>query len=305
MTTDTAGNLHFLVFSFNRGEFLRNCIESIKHCAPDSRITIWDDNSTDELTCGIVAALAGSSTLIDVRQPALDEHGNRSKHGGLYNNLQSACASVADGSLICCIQDDMQLVRSISSDEINHWNLLLQTGVHKGFIQPAFLKAVSADIVFVAGKNAYHVNRQHRSAGAWYSDVFMTRIDLLRQVNWQFRARESQNELQARDNFDQMVYLKNPFVAWLPGAPAWRGKRRTWAMRQAERSRRCGFYPLQIMSAQARQDFCARPADVLPLAEEFLQLRDGNGALEKPWFYYPLQGKRGLKLLNKIELLFK
>src|SRR5690606_7680276 len=118
--------------------------------------------------------------------------------------------------------------------------------------------AVSAQIVFVPEKNAYHINRQHRSAGAWYSDVFMTSTHLLSQAGWQFKTRESQNEQQARQHFDQMVYLKNPFVAWLPGAPAWRGKRRTLAMRWAEKFRCCGFYPLQIMAAEESDRFCQR-----------------------------------------------
>ena len=300
MTAAPSATLHFLIFSFNRGEFLQNCIDSIRLCAPGCAVTVWDDNSTDEFTREVLATLARGDNPVNVRQPDLDDSGDRSKHGGLYNNLQSACQSVKDSDLICCIQDDMQLVRPVSADEIAGWNRLLQDGIHRGFIQPAFLKAVSAGIEFVDLKNAYHVNRQHRSAGAWYSDVFMTSARLLRETGWRFKHRESHNEQQARLHFDQMVYLKNPFVAWLPGAPAWRGKRRTWAMRYAEKTRRCGFYPLQILSADDTRHFCARSPELLPLAESYLSVR--NGLVEKPWFYYPLQDRRLLKLINKIEL---
>lgn len=304
MTSISPPVLHFLVFSFNRGEFLQNCIESIVKCAPGCPVTVWDDNSTDAFTRDVLSGLpALPGAAIDVRQPALDAGGGRSKHGGLYNNLQNACSSVPDNSLICCIQDDMQLVRPINADEIAEWQSLLDSGVHKGFLQPAFLKAVSAQTVFVPDKNAYHINRQHRSAGAWYSDVFMTSTRLLLQAGWQFKTREAQNEQQARQCFDQMLYLKNPFVAWLPGAPAWRGKRRTLAMRWAEKSRRCGFYPLSIMASDQANTFCQRRHELLPLAESYLALRDNT--LAKPWFYYPLQDKRGLKLLNKIELLLR
>lgn len=271
-------------------------------CAPGSTVTIWDDNSSDELTRKVLTSLASSHDVsVAIRQPALDENGGRSKHGGLYNNLQSACSSAPENSLLCCIQDDMQLVRPITAEEIAHWQSLMDSGAHHGFIQPAFLKARSAETVFVPEKNAYHINRQHRSAGAWYSDVFMASAKNLSGVDWQFKHRESQNEQQARQHFDQMLYLKNPFVAWLPGAPAWRGKRRTLAMRWAEKSRRCGFYPLTVMTPGEAEGFCQRSPDLLPLAESFLTLR--HGELRKPWFYYPLQNKRGLKLLNKIELL--
>lgn len=300
--------LHFLVFSFNRGEFLHNCVQSILRCAPDCAITIWDDNSSDELTRQTLTQLH-SHEQVSVRQPSLarlggegGDNSEQGKHGGLYNNLQSAWTALPDDSLICCIQDDMQLVRPLAADEIQRWADLLASGRHRGFMQPAFLKAVSADIRSVPEKQGYCIDRQHRSAGAWYSDVFMTSTRLLRESNWQFQPREAGNEQQARLHFDQMVYLKDPFVAWLPGAPAWRGKKRTLAMRWAEKSRQCGFYPFEIMTASAAAGFRQRPPESLPLAETCLKLQQDR-TLSTPWFYYPLQGRRGLKLLNRLQLL--
>lgn len=290
--------LYVLIFSFNRGDFLRNCIRSITECIPDASIVIWDDNSTDTLTRTVLDELA---TTVKIYQPALDADGGRSKHGGLYQNMQSAIEHLPDDVLVCAIQDDMQIVRPVSSGEISAWQQLFSERVHHGFMQPAFLKAKSADIHYQADKNGYIVQRQHRSAGAWYSDVFMINTRLLREQQWQFKIREANNEQQARACFEQMIYLKNPFVAWLPGAPAWRGKQRTLAMRWAEKSRQCGFYPFRILRAEENLAFCQRPAEDLPLAEQWLHLQQGS--LAKPWFYYPLQGQRGLKLLNKIELL--
>ena len=291
--------IHILIFSFNRGEFLRNCVQSVQKCMPHAHIVIWDDNSTDEMTRQILAEL---EPAVEIHQPPLDDDGGRSKHGGLYRNLQSALEHLPDDSLMCAIQDDMQLVRPVSLEEIDQWKQLFDKQ-HHGFVQPAFLKAKSADIHYQNDKDGYCVQRQHRSAGAWYSDVFMINTRLLREKQWQFQQRESGNEQHARQHFEQMVYLKNPFVAWLPGAPAWRGKQRTLAMRRAEQSRQCGFYPFSIMTAQQGEEFCQRPADQLPLAEQWLTLQ--SGSLAKPWFYYPLQGQRGLKLLNKLELLLK
>ncbi len=260
---------------------------------------IWDDNSTDQMTRQILAELGAE---VEIHQPPLDEDGSRSKHGGLYQNLQSALEHLPDNVLMCAIQDDMQIVRPVSAEEIEQWQQLFAEQ-HRGFVQPAFLKAKSADIHYQTDKNAYCVQRQHRSAGAWYSDVFMINTGLLHEQQWQFQQREAHNEQQARQHFEQMLYLKNPFVAWLPGAPAWRGKQRTLAMRWAEKSRQCGFYPIQIMSEQKSQEFCQRSAEQLPLAEQWLTLQ--TATLAKPWFYYPLQGQRGLKLLNKLELLLK
>lgn len=296
----TKPDLYILIFSFNRGEFLRNCVHSITVCIPDAHIIIWDDNSTDPMTQDVLAELGTSAAI---HQPALGENGDRSKHGGLYQNLQSALEALPDDALICAIQDDMQIVRPVSALEIAQWQHLFREGRHRGFMQPAFLKARSADIHYVAEKHGYRIDRQHRSAGAWYSDVFMINTRLLREHHWRFQTREARNEQQAREYFEQMIYLKNPFVAWLPGAPAWRGKRRTLAMRWAEQSRQCGFYPMQMLSPVQTTAFCARVPEQLPLAEDFLTLK--HDTLAKPWFYYPLQDKRGLKLLNKLELLLR
>ena len=307
--------LHFVVFSFNRGEFLAHCINSIRRCAPHCDITIHDDNSNDPLTRQVLAELAAD---IKVVQPDADDADG--KHGGLYGNMQRACAAVDDNTLICTLQDDMQLVRPLQRDELDQWLALYNSGQHKGFLQPAFLKSLGNktgpdDVSFDPGKQVYLINRQQRSAGAWYSDVFMIQAQLLRKHKWQFARRESGNEQQARQHFEQMGYLRNPFVAWLPGAPAWRGKRRTLAMALAERKRRCGFYPFSIMSDEQGAAFCERDAARLPIAEDWLALEPAptsssaqsstgvpSGTLDKPWFYYPLQDQRLLKLANRLEL---
>lgn len=314
-TQNTGWPLHFLVFSFNRGEFLRHCIDSIRRCAPHCAITIHDDNSNDPLTRQVLAELATDITVV---QPDADDADG--KHGGLYQNMQRACAEVDDHTLICTLQDDMQLVRPLQRAELDQWLALYNDGTHHGFLQPAFLKSLGSktgpdDVSFDPGKQVYLINRQQRSAGAWYSDVFMIQAQLLRKHKWQFAHRESGNEQQARQHFEQMGYLRNPFVAWLPGAPAWRGKRRTLAMSLAERKRRCGFYPFSIMSDEQGAAFCERSAEQLPIAETWLALEPTSrskaeqslssvpsGPLDKPWFYYPLQDQRLLKLANRLEL---
>jgi len=307
--------LHFLVFSFNRGEFLAHCINSIRRCAPGCAITIHDDNSSDALTRQILAGLAND---ISVVQPPADS--GDSKHGGLYGNMQRACAAVDEHTLICTLQDDMQLVRPLHRADLEQWLALYNSGQHHGFLQPAFLKSLATNVrsehvSYDSPKQIYQVNRSNRSAGAWYSDVFMIQARLLREHNWQFASRESGNEQQARQHFEQMGYLRNPFVAWLPGAPAWRGKRRTLAMKLAERKRHCGFYPFSIMTDEQSAAFCARDAEQLPIAETWLaleptlasspapiQTNGHSGSLAKPWFYYPLQNQRALKLANRLEL---
>ena len=97
-----------------------------------------------------------------------------------------------------------------------------------------------------------------------------------------------------------MIFMKNPFIAWLPGVPAWRGRKRTWALRFAERQRKCGLYPFKIMDADTVQPFCERPSSDIPLAERYLTF--SGDSLPRPWFYHPLQRRNILRQLNKLEL---
>lgn len=289
--------LHFLVFSFNRGDFLKNCVESIQQCAPQAGITIWDDNSDDGLTLAVLDQLSASC---EVRQPDRQAAEFSKLHGGLYGNMQSAIESLSGNPVICTIQDDMQVVRPLSSTEINQWHAYYNDNHFNGLFQPGFIKRAKETITFVPERNGYHIDRLHRSAGAYYSDLFLTQRNVLIKANWSFYDNEAKNEKQAREQFSQMVFMKNPFIAWLPGVPAWRGRKRTWALRFAERQRKCGLYPFKIMDMTEAKQFCERPVNDIPFAENYLHF--SGPSLPKPWFYHPLQRRNLLRQINKLEL---
>lgn len=286
--------LHFLVFSYNRGDFLKNCVDSIRTCIPFARISVWDDNSTDALTRRILEQL-GTEVQIH-SSPYTDA---KSMHGGLYGNMQLAMQASSPDDLICAIQDDMQIVRPVKEAEFLAWNTQLSAAQHRGFIHPVFLKNDKDKILPGENSDWFYVDRAKRSAGAYYSDIFMIRRSLLQQADWQFDHNEAGNEQQARAHFSPMAYLKNPFIAWLPAVPAWRGKRQTWALRYAEKSRRCGLYPFNIMTDEQAAAFCQRSDTLPPYAEKYLQLT--NDTLKKPWFYQPLKSRPLLRQLHKVE----
>lgn len=293
--------MQFVVFSYNRGVFLENCIASIERCAPGHKVAIFDDNSDDADTQRILGALAERHT---VWLPEVAGAG-KSKHGGLYSNMQSALERLDENTLMCFLQDDVQLVRGISEKEVTRFAHYFDAVETAGFIQPAFFKGSNrhSDLAltrFDPELGGYRVDRFRHSAGASYSDILISRVRNLRNAGWTFLQREAKNELQARAKFRQMLYLRNPFVAWLPCTPAYRGKVRTWALRRAHRLSGAGFYPLRYMNAAEEEAFVNRDAHVLPVAEDFLEV--SGAELPKPWIYHPLQGRRMLKSLNSAEL---
>jgi glycosyltransferase involved in cell wall biosynthesis len=289
----------FWIFSYNRAEFLKNCVASIELCAPGCAIHIFDDNSSDPQTRSLLAQYAGKH-LLHVPQPQQDD-GN--KHGGLYANMQAAYELCDASDLVCFLQDDTQLVRPITPEEITR----LETYCAEqgpGFIQAAFMRGCNRKkdqcrTRFDAVKQVYFVDRLSRSAGAFYSDICVFRTQQMRDAGWRFVSRESSNEGAARNTLQQMAYWRDPFVVWLPNVPAFRGKQQTWALRWAQKKRRCGFYPVTMLNADETRKFLARDPARLPYAEDFLQASE---ALPKPWIYYPLQGKSWLKHLNNLEI---
>lgn len=297
--------LHFVIFSFNRGDFLANCLASIKRCAPEFPVLIIDDNSTDPATIKIL-----NSAKVDYRviQPIKEGNLSGSKHGGLYGNLQLALDTLGNNDLMCTLQDDMQLTRTITTTDVSALEQWFAGNTQRGFIHHAFLKGSEQrrnNIEYNADEKVYYNMRPRSSVGSWYSDIFIANVARLKANNWQFGARESINEQQAKNLFQPMAYWRDPFVAWLPAAPTWRGKRRTLALRLGEKMHHCGLYPLEELQGQAQQTFMARSPQEQPYAETYLvicQNIQGRDTVKTPWIYHPLQGNRWLKWLNSLEL---
>lgn len=297
--------LHFVIFSFNRGDFLAHCLESIRHCAPGFPVMIIDDNSTDPATISVLDQARADCRVI---QPRNTDPSLTSKHGGLYANLQLALDTLDSDALMCTLQDDMQLARVITQADAQALENWFMQDEQRGFVHQALLKGSERgrnQIEYSATDDVYYNMRPNSSAGTWYSDIFVASVGRLKSNKWQFGGREAINEQRAQQLFARMAYWRHPFVAWLPAAPTWRGKRRTLALRLGEKKHHCGFYPLTWLEGSSAHTFLTRAPATLPYAEDFLKIRDnvpGQAQVQTPWVYHPLQGSRWLKWLNSLEL---
>ncbi|MDZ7641149.1 MAG: glycosyltransferase [Desulfurivibrio sp.] len=90
----------FCIFSYNRGNFLKNCVQSIESCSPDSKIAVFDDDSDDTETISVLRDLGEKHTVF-----TSTEHSSHHL-GGLYNNMQNALEYCQDEELVCFLQDD-------------------------------------------------------------------------------------------------------------------------------------------------------------------------------------------------------
>jgi glycosyltransferase involved in cell wall biosynthesis len=292
----------FCVFSFNRGRFLENCVRSIEQCVPDASIIVFDDDSNDPATQEVLSDIDRNHQVL--------KPGNVSTHklGGLYGNMQSALEYCSEASTVCFLQDDMQVVRPLSAEEIGAIEARFDADEALAFIQPCFLKGSNRErnesiMAYDEAAGLYFRAPSGQSAGRYFSAVSITRPQRLLSKGWQFARSEPENDRQAQGLFGRMGHLFAPFAMWLPEVPAYRGKKKTLALRIAEKRRACGLYPFQIMSSQAVEAMYSRSAEVLPVAEDFVTCE--NDRLPKPWCYYPMQGSRWLKKLNTLELALR
>ena len=72
-------SLHVAIFSYNRGAYLKNCVDSLQRNMPGIGWTVYDDGS-DELE-----TVAYLQTLGEAVQPMKSAGDDR--HGGYYNNI--------------------------------------------------------------------------------------------------------------------------------------------------------------------------------------------------------------------------
>ncbi|MGB0867859.1 MAG: glycosyltransferase [Granulosicoccaceae bacterium] len=293
-------DLTILVFSFNRGQFLRNCIASIERYAPDSKVLIVDDLSDEPETQQVLQELG---QRYRIWQPELDS--NQHKLGGLYANMQSAFENLPDDALVCCLQDDMQLVRDIRERDIADMQSYFKNNPNAGFLHHAFMKGHQRaryirTTRFDPDQKVYLREADGKRVGEYFSAVFTARVDRLKSKGWSFGKSEKANNQKASATFDRMGFMRNPFAHWLPCVPSHRHKRKSWAIKVAEKRTGAGFYPFSPFEATTVEDFLSRDDAVLPIAEDFLSTTPM--APVNPWIYHPLQGApRWLYLAHRIE----
>lgn len=108
------------IFSFNRGKYLRNCLDSVRRAnSLDLPVYIIDDNSIEPDT--IAALRLAEEHAKVVRNDAQDRE---FKTGGLYGNMNRAMQIARDEgyTLVIFVQDDMQFVRKITRTDLESFD---------------------------------------------------------------------------------------------------------------------------------------------------------------------------------------
>ena len=106
-------DLTVFIFSKNKGQYLLNCLESIKFTISPNNIIIFDDFSDDKETLKIINDLKKKYNFVYNNDKFLKDN----TYGNLSSNMQKAIEIVKTNYCIF-VQDDTQFVRNITEFDI-------------------------------------------------------------------------------------------------------------------------------------------------------------------------------------------
>lgn len=268
-------DLAIYVFSFNRGNFLENCLMSVEACACGAPVTVIDDQSDDPYTLAVLEKYGSKLRVVTAGEALISEH----KTGGLYNNMRFAFREAHNSGkrFVLFLQDDMQLVRPILLQDITGAEAFFEANPNAAELHTCFMKRffASRDEQMTepdASGEAYL--RPSRYPGfSGFSAVGLFDIERVEKLFGELQQGEYANNEFAQKNNIQMGISSRPFMMWLPYPISHRGKTRNIPLQLVESVAGCGFYPYQIMTAEAVNQLLERPLEKRPYAEDWLECK--------------------------------
>ncbi|MBN2395654.1 MAG: glycosyltransferase [Candidatus Atribacteria bacterium] len=260
------------VFSFNRGEYLNNCLISLEKFAVDFfEIVIIDDGSTDQKTREILKKYAKKFKIFFPQKER-----SSSKTGGLYENmafaLQDAEKENVDFALF--IQDDMQVVRKIGEEDLERVQEFFKQNPDSAQLYTCFLKRCNQkwddeNTLLDASKNAYFrpIDGPRRSS---FSAVGLIAVPRFLTMFGKLKKSEHENDTTGRERQIKMGLYIYPFMMWLPFPKSYRKGKRGVYHKIKEILANSGFYPYEEMSSFSEERLFHRLIDIRPYAEDFL-----------------------------------
>lgn len=299
-------NYQIAIFSFNRGPYLRNCIESVqKHC-PGVPFTVYDDGSDEP---ELVEYLNSLGALVRHMQAA-----NTSRHGGFYTNMQTALDEASTDALLL-LQDDVQVVRDVTESDVQAWSAYWENYPDCAFLNPVFMKGVRRtdflryykpdpqDRVYHWVEDAANPSKDG-PVPRFYMDVCLLNTERLKSVGWRYHSSEFLNGEQAGYHFSHgMPQLPEPLVFYVPEEPVYRERVKTKGTALAERLAGQTVKRFVSMSTAEAERFRTRDLSVYPFAEDFIRTEDPN--VQRPFRFNVYRTHWLARLVNKLEKLWK
>ena len=285
------------IFSYNRGQYLKNLLDSIDRHIPMAKVVIYDDNSDDRLTQRVLAET--HHTVSHCWDSAAGK-----RHGNLYGNMQKALDDCTT-PLLLFLQDDTQIVRDLDQGTLDTISAAFSHD-NVAFLRIQFSKQLGHKSLLAQLKpdenERFYWPETTSSDMPWghvYWDVTLADVAKLRASKWTFQETERGNQKQARELFLCAPYLADPFIFYCPEVPSYRDRKLYLASKLVQRRRGGRVVAYHPMTVQAQADFLARPLTVPPVAEQFLEPTEPD--VVRPFVFQDYSRNRWLTALYKVE----
>jgi len=288
--------LEVAIFSYNRGQYLKNCIESITKNLPEVKVTVFDDYSDDPYTVSYLKQL-GDKVI-------LGADGKTMRHGNLYKNMQMAL-DLSSQRFLLFLQDDIQVVRAITTQDINNIDAIF-SDPDIAFLRPQFMKQGDGQrnigLLTPSEKIRAYIPKDEYKKGTFghsYCDVVLCDINTLKKRGWKFLEGERANQIQAHGMFKYMPFMADSFVFYCPEVPCYRDKKLFLASKLVQNKLEGNISAFKVFSEDKNNKFTHRNINIWPIAEDFLE--PTNTGVVRPFVYQDYNKDKWLKILYKLE----
>jgi hypothetical protein len=273
-----------VIFSFNRPADLRATIESWKVNANWADIYIYDDDSDNKEQLDYLDFIIKNNIVKKVWKSDLSNSGDVKSRGGLYLNMQRAYQSLNEMGVeyMLFTQDDIQLVRSLSSEDVSLLTSAFQTYKNIGQIDLRFSTS-SVDSKFskrgcivdqkiriaIPGKNSDEVYD-------YFAAVGLMSIERYAGVHWLFAESEVANCIQSKKIGLYRAQCVDPFMMHTPWPTTFKRRKKNLILLFTEFIYNHGFYPYEYMSQSKIEQLLSRREDNFASAMTWLTLKNNN-----------------------------
>ena len=208
------------IFSYNRGGFLKNLLESITAYYPEMNIAVFDDGSDEEYTLKVLSEVSANGGYVYARS----DNDMSSKHGGLYPMMNQALDYVKKSTYQYAyfVQDDMQFLWRDNELEERVRKVFSRNECvmcNANFLQKITINEIADKLPKASIDNLY----AFKNNGV--ADTGVIDIAKAKKVNLSFPENgEINNGGYWHDRGLQLYWLPQPHLAWVPWPKTYRHK---------------------------------------------------------------------------------
>lgn len=284
------------IFSFNRARLLENATMSALFCAPNSPVTIFDDDSDDMQTQKTIARLKNGYS-VKVIQPRKRAYGTR---GGLHQNIRTFILDHSEADFVLLMQDDTQFFRPLSELDFTYVREFFAKNENSCFLYPVInRKPKPRHTTTVKRAGVFEAWFRTKGVYAGYSDIVIVARERLMEKPNVLGGSEEETSKRASDVFGPVAHMDRPFLTFLPAPETIRKKSDTITSRRWRRNN-TGVFPVAYMPKKQVEKMVHAAQTQLPNATDWLSCPAYKG---RDWPAFYLQGApKWLRLLDRVEL---